>query len=90
MKKIFENIRVTLAPMAGYTDIGFRALCLKYGAQLTVTEMVSAKALTYKNHVTADLLRTHPDEKTKCVQLFGNDPEVFARACSCPKYRPST
>ena len=56
MKKIFENIRVTLAPMAGYTDIGFRALCLKYGAQLTVTEMVSAKALTYKNHVTADLL----------------------------------
>lgn len=85
MKKIFENIRVTLAPMAGYTDIGFRALCLKYGAQLTVTEMVSVKALTYKNHVTADLLRTHPDEKTKCVQLFGNDPEVFARAVLLPE-----
>lgn len=88
MKGLFDDIKLVLAPMAGYTDVGFRALCIKYGAQLTVTEMVSAKALTYHNHITKDLLVTHPTEKLKCVQLFGNDPNVFREAVMLPEIKP--
>lgn len=71
---------LVLAPMAGYTDVGFRALALKYGATLTVTEMVSSKALMYNNKVTVDLLKTSDYEKIKCVQLFGHEPEVMRDA----------
>lgn len=69
-----------LAPMAGYTDVGFRALCAKYGADITVTEMVSSKALVYENRVTLDLLRTSDSEAFRCVQLFGHEPEVMRAA----------
>lgn len=68
---------VFLAPMAGYTDVGFRSLCAKYGAGLTFTEMVSAKALCYGSEKTKELLNCHGKDKTVAVQLFGNDPESF-------------
>ncbi len=82
MKKlVIKNIElknnVVLAPIAGYTDIGFRALAKKYGAALTYTEMVSAKALVYGNKKTQDLLITHESEVPCAVQLFGNDPQAF-------------
>ena len=71
---------LTLAPLAGYTDIGMRYLAVKYGAALTVTEMVSAKGLVYNSERTKELLATAPNERVTCVQLFGAEPEYIAAA----------
>lgn len=73
-----------LAPMAGYSDVGLRYLAKKYGAALTCTEMISAKALMYGNKKTLDLLATFEGEHPCSVQLFGNDPEVFYKAIKSP------
>ncbi|MBQ2864389.1 MAG: tRNA dihydrouridine synthase DusB [Clostridia bacterium] len=67
-----------LAPMAGVTDVGFRSLAISYGADYAVGEMVSAKALKYKNKKTADLLITAPNESIKVAQIFGSDPKIMA------------
>ena len=72
--------RVTLAPMAGVTDFAFRGVCHKCGAALTVTEMVSARALTYKDEKTKTLLYIPEDEHPSAVQIFGHEPEVMAEA----------
>ncbi|MBD5131167.1 MAG: tRNA dihydrouridine synthase DusB [Clostridiales bacterium] len=69
-----------LAPMAGYTDIAFRELCREYGAGLTVTEMVSVRGLKHDSKKTGLLMRLSPKESPSCIQLFGNDPDDFARA----------
>lgn len=66
--------------MAGYTDIAFRTLAREYGAQLTVTEMVSTRGLVHDGAATKILLRTGETEKPSCVQLFGSDPSDFAFA----------
>lgn len=80
-KLVIKNVELDndllLAPMAGYTDVGFRKLAKKYGVGLTCTEMISAKALTYNNKKTYDLLVTSQSEVPVAVQLFGNEPEVF-------------
>ena len=67
-----------LAPMAGYTDAAFRSLCVEQGAALTYTEMISAKALYYKNKNTKPLLQVADNEGPVALQLFGNDPELLA------------
>ena len=72
--------RVTLAPMAGVTDFAFRALCREQGAALTTTEMVSAKALVYKDEKTKSLLHRPEAERPCAVQIFGHEPEVMAEA----------
>ncbi len=72
--------RVTLAPMAGVTDFAFRSVCRKLGAALTTTEMVSARALTYKDEKTKTLLYIPEDEHPSAVQIFGHEPEVMAEA----------
>jgi len=77
IKNIELENNVILAPIAGYTDVGFRMLAKKYGAGLTYTEMVSVKALSYKNKKTEDLLITNEIESPCAVQLFGSEPEVF-------------
>lgn len=64
--------------MAGFTDMPFRALCIEQGASFTYTEMISAKALFYKNKNTFALLATGETERPVAVQLFGNDPELLA------------
>ena len=69
-----------LAPLAGYTDIAFRQLCMELGAGLAVTEMISVKGLCYKNKQTFEMLKTSPVEAPSCVQLFGSDPDDFRRA----------
>ncbi len=69
-----------LAPMAGYTDIAFRELCIEHGAALTVTEMVSVRGIVHGNAATNVLMRLGEKERPSCVQLFGNDPDDFARA----------
>ena len=72
--------RLLLAPMAGVTDAAFRHVCRTHGAALTVTEMVSAKALCYGDRKTLDLLRCLPEDAPTAVQIFGHEPETMARA----------
>ena len=79
--------KALLAPMAGYGDIAFRRLCRDYGAALTTTEMISCKGLLYDNARTVEMLRTAPCETPSCVQLFGGEPEVFAKAAERPEIR---
>ena len=67
-----------LAPMAGVTDLPFRLLCKEQGAGLLCMEMVSAKALQYKNKNTKALLEIHPQEYPVSLQLFGSDPEIIS------------
>ena len=68
---------VALAPMAGVTDWAFRSICAKMGAGVTVTEMVSSRALIYKDKKTAALLRKN-EGSVVGAQIFGNDPETMA------------
>lgn len=68
-----------LAPMAGVTDLPFRLLCKEQGAGLLCMEMISAKALQYKNKNTKALLTIHPEEYPVSLQLFGSDPEIISR-----------
>ncbi len=71
-----------LAPMAGVTDFAFRRICREQGAALTTTEMVSAKALVYKDEKTKALMYIPGDEHPCAVQLFGHEPEVMAEAAA--------
>lgn len=70
--------KVLLAPMAGVTDRAFRGICKAMGADLTYTEMVSAKALQFKNKKTKKLLDIGETETPAAVQLFGSEPDVMA------------
>ena len=70
--------RLILAPMAGVTDRAFRQICRKMGAALTVTEMVSAKALCYGDKKTPRLLALGPDEHPAAAQIFGSEPAAMA------------
>jgi len=72
---------VFLAPMAGVTDWAFRTVCAELGAGVTVTEMVSSRALVYQDKKSAKLLRKN--EGSVCgAQIFGNDPQIMAQgAC---------
>ena len=73
-----EN-HLILGPMAGVTDWAFRTICAKMGANITVTEMVSSRALVYKDQKSAKLLRKN--EGSLCgAQIFGNDPAIMAEA----------
>ena len=67
-----------LAPMAGVTDIAMRTLCREQGADMTFTEMVSAKGLSYANEKTRHLLDLADGEKQVAVQLFGHEPNTMA------------
>ncbi|MCI9595243.1 MAG: tRNA dihydrouridine synthase DusB [Lachnospiraceae bacterium] len=73
---VVEN-GLVLAPMAGVTDLSFRRLCKEQGCGLVVTEMVSAKAILYKNRNTQELLRIRDEERPAAVQLFGSDAEIM-------------
>ena len=73
------NTPVALGPMAGVTDWAFRTVCAQMGAGITVTEMVSSRALVYKDKKSAALLRKN--EGSLCgAQIFGNDPAIMAQA----------
>ena len=68
-----------LGPMAGVTDWAFRTVCAELGANITVTEMVSSRALVYQDQKSKKLLRKN--EGSLCgAQIFGNDPEIMAKA----------
>lgn len=68
---------IALGPMAGVTDLPFRILCKEMGCGLMYTEMVSAKALHYKNQNTKSLMELAPNDNPIALQLFGSDPEVL-------------
>ena len=70
--------RYILAPMAGVTDLPFRLLCKEQGAGLLCMEMISAKALQYKNRNTKALLQIDPREYPVSLQLFGADPDIIS------------
>ncbi len=69
---------IVLAPMAGVTDLPFRLLCKRAGADLICTEMVSAKGIFYNNKNTEDLLRIDDRERPVSLQLFGSDPDIIS------------
>ena len=75
--EMFQN-KIFLGPMAGVTDLPFRILCKEQGADIMVTEMVSAKGLYYGSPKTDILLKTDERERPVGVQLFGSDPEIMA------------
>lgn len=71
---------LALAPMAGITDLPFRLICRRLGCGMTVSEMVSAKGLLYKNVKTTEMLRIDDGERPTAIQLFGSVPEELAEA----------
>lgn len=79
-----SGAKTVLAPMAGYTDAAFRTICRGFGAALTVTEMVSSKALVMNNSLTETLLKRFED--APCfVQIFGHEPQVMADSAQLDK-----
>ncbi len=69
-----------LAPMAGITDVTFRSICKRFGASLTVSEMISAKGVYYGDKKTATLAVSDECEKPFSLQLFGSTPEIMSYA----------
>lgn len=79
---------VVLAPMAGVTDLPFRLLCREMGVGLLSMEMVSAKAILYKNRNTESLMEIAPGENPIALQLFGSDPEILGEIAAQIQDRP--
>lgn len=82
--KLLENINnknyTALAPMAGITDLPFRIICKRCGADVVYTEMISAKALCYKNEKSIKMLKTSDEEYPCVVQLFGSESDIISSA----------
>ena len=82
-----EN-NLILAPMAGVSDLPFRLLCREQGAGLVCMEMVSAKAILYKNRNTEELLTIDPKEHPVSLQLLGSDPDIISEIAKQIEERP--
>ena len=82
-----EN-NLILAPMAGVSDLPFRLICREQGAGLVCMEMVSAKAILYKNRNTEELLTIDPKEHPVSLQLFGSDPDIISEIAKQIEERP--
>ena len=78
--RIKLEVPLALAPMAGVTDLPYRVLCREAGCGFTVSEMVSAKGLLYKNVKTFKMLETDKHERPTAIQLFGSNPRELAAA----------
>ncbi|NLC78451.1 MAG: tRNA dihydrouridine synthase DusB [Ruminococcaceae bacterium] len=89
-KKLFSINGVWLAPMAGVTDAPYRALCKEHGAAVTISEMISAKALTMGDKKTALLLAFSEEERPFGIQLFGYEAKTMVKAAAIveERYRP--
>lgn len=77
-----------LAPMAGVSDLPFRLLCHEAGAGLTCMEMISAKAIYYRNKATDEMMAIDPDEGMVSLQLFGSDPDIMGAMARRIEDRP--
>ncbi|MDP2586554.1 MAG: tRNA-dihydrouridine synthase [Candidatus Komeilibacteria bacterium] len=71
---------IALAPMCGVTDLPFRTICHRYGADVVYSEMTMVQALAYKGKKTMDLVKILEEERPVVIQLGGNDPELFYKA----------
>ncbi len=71
---------MVLAPLAGYTDLPFRSVVKKFGADLTISEMISSNALVYKSERTLKMIEKSPIEDPYFVQIAGNKPELVRDA----------
>ena len=80
--------RFVLAPMAGVTDLAFRRLCKEQGAGLLCMEMISAKAISYKNKNTKALMEIDPVEHPVSLQLFGSEPQLMAEVAKNIEEQP--
>ena len=80
----FSDDPILLAPMAGVTDVGFRALASSFGADATVTEMLSARAMAHNPKKTEFLTLTTEEEKIKIAQVFGHEEDYMAKAVASP------
>ncbi|MFY9075808.1 tRNA dihydrouridine synthase DusB [Malaciobacter mytili] len=80
-KKIdFSQPLMVLAPLAGYTDLPFRSVVKKFGADITISEMISSNALVYKSEKTLKMIEKSPSEDPYIVQIAGNKPELVRDA----------
>ena len=75
-----DDIPLYLAPMAGVSESPFRRLCRRFGADVVVTEFLSAEGIRRENAATLDKLRFGPDERPIGVQIFGADPIAMGEA----------
>ena len=81
--------RALLAPMAGISDRAYRELCVSYGAGYCVSEMVSSKALSFKDKKSEELMMTSSEERPCGIQIFGDEPSTMADAAlSAMKHDP--
>ena len=74
------NGKLYLAPMAGVTDLAFRQICRELGADMSCTELVSAKALCYQDKKSRGLLKLADNERPAAAQIFGSDAGCMAEA----------
>ncbi len=74
--------------MAGVSDLPFRLLCHEAGAGLTCMEMISAKAIFYRNKATEEMMRIDPAEGHVSLQLFGSDPKIMGDMAARIEDRP--
>jgi nifR3 family TIM-barrel protein len=80
LRGVFEGRRLFLSPMAGVTDMVFRELCVRHGADFSYCEFVSADGVLHGNKCTRDLMELAPGERNVGIQLFGANPERLAAA----------
>ncbi len=74
------SIPLVLAPMAGYTDSPFRALCRAHGCGLVFTELVSAEGIVFRNPRTMNYLHSIPEERPLAAHIYGASPEILTCA----------
>ena len=76
----FSNKIVVLAPLAGYTDLPFRSVVKKFGADFTISEMISSNALAYNSKKTLKMLKKAPNETPYIIQLSANNEDILIKA----------
>lgn len=79
------SVNTILAPMAGYTDFAFRDICHDYGVGLTVTEMISSKALVMNSELSRKMLYRLQGDSPAFCQIFGHEPDVMADSVKIPE-----
>lgn len=80
LNQIIKDNTLMLAPLAGYSDLPFREVVKKFGADITVSEMISVHALAYKNKKTLQMVEKSPLENPFALQIAGNDLEIIKKA----------
>lgn len=82
MNNDFYKNKIILAPMAGISDLPFRLMCKKFGADIAYSEMISARGMHYSDKKTNKLSLTAPNDAPLIIQIFGNEPDFLAEAAT--------